>query len=325
MILSGDVGGTKTLLALFEKGSSEPRKMRSFPSSDYPHLTEIMRTYLTEEGIEQVEGCHLAIAGPVIKNRCRTTNLPWEVDGALLAAELKLPYVQLMNDLLANAYALALLPQGAFTTLYTGVPEAGNRALVSPGTGLGEAGLYYDGTRYFPFACEGGHCEFGPRNELECALSLYLQRRFGHPSYERVLSGPGQYVLFEFLVEYQKREVPRWLREELMAGDPPRIVSEHGLSGDEELCKEALDLFVALLGAECGNVALKFMAVGGVYLGGGIPPKIRSHLEGPLLRSHFLDKGRMRPLLEPIPLYLIEDPLAALKGSTLGALRLAEV
>ncbi|NGX60981.1 MAG: Glucokinase [Chlamydiae bacterium] len=316
-LLAGDIGGTKTNLALFEEkeGDYTFSEFKSYPSQEYPDLKTIVEEYLISLSSPPIQKACFAIAGPVQEEVCRATNLPWVVDTKVLVSTLHIPHVFLLNDLEANAWALEILPEESLLEIYPGKKRGGNRGVVSPGTGLGEAGLYWDGERHHPFACEGGHCEFGPRDELQLQLSRYLQNRFGHASYERILSGPGLHTLYEFLRDTGKYPEPVWLKEALGEDDPSKEITIHALNKTSELCVHALDLFANILGSEAGNCALKFMATGGIYLGGGIPPKILPKLREPTFSEGFVDKGRFRDLLEQIPVWVILDEKAALKGA----------
>ncbi len=317
MILAGDIGGTKTNLALFdEEGDANSfTHLRSFPSKSYPNLEQIVLEYLKEEKVA-IGRASFAVAGPVVDGISKATNLPWVIDSQLLSRELAIPKVYLLNDLEANAYAIEILSYDKLFQLHPGSgKKVGNRAVVSPGTGLGEAGLYWDGRRHHPFAGEGGHCEFGPRNQLQIDLCRYIYHKFGHASYERVLSGPGLYNIYLFFKEELGRHEPSWLKEALSQDDPAKVISINALNEKSELCVDTLDLFVSIFGAEASNTVLKFMAIGGVYLGGGIPPKILPKLQEPLFLESFVDKGRFRSLLETVPIHLILDDKAALKGA----------
>lgn len=317
MLLAGDIGGTKTNLALFALRGKEYafEKMQSFPSQEHQNLESIVQEF-QKVNKQPIEAAAFAIAGPVEEGVCRTTNLPWVVDAKELSNTLSIPNVSLLNDLEANAYALEILPESSLLELYPGQgTPRGNRAVISPGTGLGEAGLYWDGKRHHPFASEGGHTEFGPRDALEIQICEYLFSRFGHASYERILSGPGIHTLFEFYRDVQKMEVPDWLEREMNEEDPSKAISVAGLEGTAPIATETLNRFASLLGGEAGNLVLKYMAYGGIYLGGGIPPKILSKLKEPLFLEGFLNKGRMRPIVERTPIHVILDDKASLKGA----------
>lgn len=315
MILSGDIGGTNTRLALFDEEAKQylPLRVETFPSRHYSNLATIVQKFLGENRVQKA--C-FAVAGPVIEGICKATNLPWIIDSHYLAQVLAIPNLYLLNDLEANAWAIEILPPESIFELYAGTGAGkGNRAVVSPGTGLGEAGLYWNGERYFPFASEGGHCEFGPQDALQVSLSHYLIEKFGHSSYERVLSGPGLHNIYLFYKEALGRGEPAWLTEALSKDDPAKVISENALTQKSELCVEVLNLFITIFGAEVGNCALKFMATGGVYLGGGIPPKILPRLKDPFFFTGFFNKGRMRGLLEALPIRVILDDQASLKGA----------
>jgi glucokinase len=264
-----------------------------------------------------VEHAAFGVAGPVIGDRADTPNLPWEVDAGDLARALRGARAWLINDLEANTYGLAALGPADLVVLNSGDPTAaGNIAVISAGTGLGEAGAYWDGARHHPFAGEGGHADFAPQDELEAELLLHLRQKLGgRVSWERVVSGPGLYAIYEFLRDTGRGVEPLWLRDALQQEDPSAAVSEAGLSGASELCVKALDLFVAFYGAEAGNLALKFKATGGVYVGGGIAPRIIERLKDRIFMDAFVDKGRLRSMLERIPVRVILNDDAALLGA----------
>ena len=323
MILAGDIGGTKTNLALFEdqEGKYLPLHQASYPSKSYTHLKQIVTEFLESSThlynpVDLNRAC-FAIAGPVVDGVCHATNLPWVVEARSLSEALQIPQIYLLNDLEANAWAIEILAPENLCELYSGSgKKTGNRAVVSPGTGLGEAGLYWDGKNYFPFACEGGHCEFGPRDQVQIDLCRYIFKKFGHASYERVLSGPGLVNIYLFFVEELKRSEPAWLKEAMSLDDPAKVITQNALNQKSELCNDTLNLFVSILGAEASNTVLKFMAMGGLYLGGGIPPKILPRLtQPPLFLANFVDKGRFRALLETVPIRVILDDKASLKGA----------
>jgi glucokinase len=323
MILAGDIGGTSTRLGFFEvrQGRLHSIIEQVYPSRNHQGLGEIASLFVASHKLKVQQAC-FGIAGPVLNGRVNTPNLAWFVDAALLAKELGLPSASLINDLEANAYGIAALEPGDMLVLRAGASGAtGNAAVISAGTGLGEAGLYWDGRYHQPFACEGGHTDFGPRNELESALLDFLRGRFGHVSYERVVSGPGLLNIFEFLRDTKRGEVSATLAEELKAADPSMVISRAGLEGRYKICIQALDLFVSLYGAEAGNLALKVMATGGVYVGGGIAPQILEKMKSPLFLESFLDKARMRPLMERLPIRVILNDKTALLGAARCAAR----
>ncbi len=317
MILAGDVGGTNTRLAFFDGGATKltPVAMEVFPSRAHNGLEEIVRQFLAQHNL-LVEAASFGIAGPVQHGRSQTPNLPWIVDAAALAKVLGLPAVDLINDLEANAHGILALDPEDFSMLHAGAADAsGNCALISAGTGLGEAGLLAVGSGYRPFASEGGHADFAPQNETEVGLLHYLVPRFGHVSYERVLSGPGLYNIYQFLRDTGRAKEPTWLEEALRQGDPPATIAQSALKGSCELCVMALDQFVSIYGAEAGNLALKVKATGGVFIGGGIAPKILAKLREPGFLKAFTAKGRVSGLLEAIPVRVILNDKAALLGA----------
>lgn len=325
MILAGDIGGTKTRLALLHAAPG-PRGFKqvaeaTFASRDHQSLEEIVDAFFEARSVEIDRAC-FGIAGPVRNGRVETTNLSWIVDAESLRAHIGGAPVQLINDLEANAWGIgALLPDELVDLNPSGHAAAGTAAILSAGTGLGEAGLFWDGSTHRPFASEGGHSDLAPRNELEDALLSWLRGQFGgHVSYERVLSGPGLYNVYRFLRETGRGEEPAWLRDAFRTGDPAALISGHAQDGSSTLCGTALELFVSIYGAEAGNVALKFLSTGGLYIGGGIAPKILPRLEaGGFLRS-YLDKGRLRPVLEAIPVRVIRTADTALLGAARAAL-----
>jgi glucokinase len=312
MILTGDIGGTHTRLALFEKG--EKIDERKYPSREFASLEKIVEQYLQAEKRKVSKAC-FGIAGPVRNGKCKATNLPWVLDEAVLSQALKMP-VRLLNDLVAHAYGLRRLKKDELHSLQSGDPKAqGNQALVSAGTGLGEAGLFWDGRKHLPFSCEGGHVDFAPRDDEEIALFHYLKKKNEHVSYERVVSGPGLYAIFQFLVETGRFPFSPEAKSEMEKRDPSKVVSEWGSKGQDPACKESLLRFVSVYGAEAGNVALKFMSLGGLYIGGGIAPHILKELkQGPFLTS-FLSKGRFKGLLESIPIWIVLNDDTALIGA----------
>jgi len=317
MILAGDIGGTSTRLAFFsvEAGRLRLAVEQVYPSRDHKSLEEILLKFISAQR-RNADCAGFGIAGPVRHGRVETSNLSWVVEAASLERELGLKSVGLINDLEANAFGIATLSELDFEVLNPGARDAtGNAAVISAGTGLGEAGLFWDGARHHPFACEGGHGDFSPRSEIEIELLRHLLGRFGHVSSERVVSGPGIYNIYEFLRDTGRAEEPEWLTTELRQNDPSLVVSQHGLKNTAPICVEALDLFISLYGAEAGNLALKMMATGGIYLGGGIAPKIVDKLKGPAFMSAFADKGRFKSLLEDIPVRVILNDKTALYGA----------
>lgn len=326
-ILAGDIGGTNARLALCEvSGASVRRDIQgNYDSRRYASLEDIAREFMAEHDIVVETAC-FGIPGPVSGRRARITNLPWQIDADALERSLGVPSVFLLNDLEATARGLPTLAASEFRTLRPGSPGAtGNAGLIAAGTGLGEAGLYWDGKKHRPFACEGGHTGFSPGNDREAELLRWLRADLGitHVSWERVVSGPGLHNLYRFLRQADPGAEPSWLGEELAAADPPAIVTKHALGETSELCRQALDWFMALYGAEAGNVALKFLATGGLYLGGGIAPLLASELPRSRFVEAFDDKGRMRPLLEKVGIRIVLNDRAAIQGAAYHASRRA--
>jgi glucokinase len=323
MILAGDIGGTKTNVALFGIAGRSLRSvaMETYPSREYGSLEEILRQFLSVSRAPISRAC-FGIAGPVKDGRSATTNLAWVIDSRSLARVLGLNRVGLLNDVEAEAWGIEALEQKDMAVINPGAAvPTGNAAVIAAGTGLGEAGIKWNGKERWPFASEGGHADFAPRTELEVELLRHLQAEFGHVSYERVLSGPGLHNIYRFLRDTKRGDEPPWLAEELTQGDPSAIISQVALAGRAEICERALELFVEIYGAEAGNLALKMMATAGVYLGGGIAPKIADRLKvGPFLEA-FVSKGRLRPLLEEVPVRIILNNTVALLGAARWALR----
>lgn len=324
-VLAGDVGGTNTRLAICEVKEDQLIRLAEDvqPSGRFKTFKEIVRAFAVDHQAEVRAVC-FGLPGPVRGRRAQLTNLPWAVDADELERELGLPSVSIINDLVANAYGLATLDQDDFQVVREGVADPnGNAGLISAGTGLGEAGMHRIGGVFHPFATEGGHTDFAPANDLEIDLLRFLQARYeGHVSWERVVSGPAIAVLYEFLLERDPSRQPGWLRDELAeASDPTSVIAKAASQGRCDLAREALDLFLALYGAEAGNFALKVFATGGIYLGGGIAPKLAGlFAESPFL-ARFDDKGRLRRLVEQMPVRIVLNDKAALQGAAVFAAR----
>src|SRR5215471_1723355 len=322
MILAGDIGGTNTRLAVFEIADQKPRLIteQTYPSREYNGLEAIVAKFLSEHPAKIARAC-FGVAGPVRDDKARTANLPWVIDGAQLAAVVGDANVLLINDLEANAWGLSLLEDSDFLILNQGSPDPeGNGAIISAGTGLGEAGLIYENGRRRPFASEGGHADFAPRTELEVELLKFLMKETGHVSTERVLSGPGLVNVYRFLRDTGRFTEPTWLADEMKSSSTPAaVISRTALEGKSDLCTAAAEIMVSIYGAEAGNLALKMLATAGVYLGGGIAPKIAEKLKGSQFIDAFTDKGRMRALLEAIPVRVVMNDQTALMGSAMRA------
>jgi glucokinase len=313
-ILVGDIGGTKTGLGVAETDGSTAvlQQERRYASADFDSLESILIRYLKETGQTPAQDCPwgaFAIAGPVQGRRSKTTNLPWEVDADLIEHILGFRRVGLLNDLEAVAWGVRALGPNDLAELHPGSdpdePLAGNACVVAAGTGLGEAGLYWDGTRHRPFATEGGHADFAPEDELELALLQHLQQRFGHVSWERVVSGMGIANIYGFLLRWRRSVTPDWLAAEIARGDLPAAVAGAAAAGRCAISVETMELFFRLYGREAGNMGLKHMALGGVYLGGGIASKNLAALRGSRFLDGFFSKGRMEPLMRRMPVRVI--------------------
>ncbi len=318
MILAGDIGGTKTNVALFQQDAEQlgtPINQKSFPSKQYNSLNAIIEEYVAANPGEVKASC-FGIAGPVVGGKVETPNLAWTVDGDALARTIGVAHVALINDLEATAYGIEGLKDTQLYTLNAGDAREGHRALIAAGTGLGMAGIFWDGQRYRPIASEGGHADFGPRNELEIELLRYLTEKFGaHVSYERALSGPGLFNIYSFLRDTKRAAEEDWLAEEIATGDKTAAVSKAALAHKSELAVQALNLFIDIYGAAAGNLVLTFKSVGGLYIGGGIAPKLLDKLkDGAFLRA-FQAKGRMSALVGSIPVHVVLDDKTALYGA----------
>ena len=316
-VLVGDVGGTKTGLAVAETMGDKVQldHERRYRSQDFADLEALLRRYVDDTGVH-CEVASLAIAGPVKDGHSRTTNLPWEVDAAGIQRALGLSSARLLNDLEAIAWGLGALGADDVAVIHPGAPDSvGNACVVAAGTGLGEAGLYWDGRRHLPFATEGGHTDFAPTDEREFGLYRFLQRSFGHVSWERVASGTGIGNLHAFLLEWHGAACPDWLSEEMSTGDPSAAIAKAAADAKCPICTEVMALFARLYGREAGNMALKHLALGGVYLGGGVAPKNLDLLRKGEFLAGFLDKGRMRPLVELMPVKVILEQRTPLFGA----------
>jgi glucokinase len=316
MILAGDVGGTKVHLALYDfiNGKLEYSRDERYQAKDYSGLEEIVKVFL---GAFTVTAACFGVPGPVRDGRLRLTNLPWTLDSRELAVSLGINHVFLINDLEANGYGVAELAPDQIYTLSEGdASQIGNRALIAAGTGLGEGLLIWNGHSHMPYPSEGGHADYAPRNEDEIDLLRFLKQKYnGRISQERVVSGPGLTNIYEFLREVRGIDEPVWLAERLAAEDPNAVITELALKAKSEICEKTMDIFVSAYGAEAGNLALKLLSVGGVYIGGGIAPRILEKLKDGRFMKAFTDKGRMSQLLINMPVRIILESRAALLGA----------
>jgi glucokinase len=320
-ILAGDLGATKTNLALFSsaKGTTEPLSEATFQSSDYEDLASIVHTFLSPFG-RKIDLAVFGVAGPVVNGEARITNLNWLLSEEKLQNSCQLTKVVLMNDLVATANAIPYLASEDFFEIHKGRKEKkGAMAVIAPGTGLGEAFLVWDGNRYRAYPSEGGHVDFAPTDKIESELASFLQIRFSHVSYERLCSGKGLPNIYDFVKQTGLASEEEWVRKRLdSVDDPTPVIVEGALSAKKtcHLCKAVLRIFIRILGAEAGNLALKVLATGGVYLGGGIPPRILDAIvEDDIFVESFLRKGRMADMLAAIPVRVITNPKAALLGA----------
>jgi glucokinase len=326
MILAGDVGGTKVHLALynFEDGRLNPVRDHKYPAHEFACLDDVVNHFLSDKnGTSKIDRSEVKAAcfgcpGPVRDGRIKLTNLPWALDIRELSPSLAIEHIFLINDLEANGYGIPELAPDKIFTLHEGDPSAvGHRGLIAAGTGLGEAMLIWDGKLgHIPIPSEGGHCDFAARNETEIALLQYLHRTLaGRVSFERVVSGLGIKNVYAFLRDDRKMEEPAWLTGRLANEDPNAVIGECGENGSSEICAETLRIFASAYGAEAGNIALKILATGGIYMGGGIAPKILKTLQSGDFMEAFIDKGRMAPILRAIPVRIILDDTCALLGA----------
>ncbi len=320
MLLAGDIGGTKTILALYSADSDvrSPVRYARFQSRDFSSLSRLLDAFLADND-ERIDAACFAVAGPVFAGRAEATNLSWVISEQGLVARLGDIPVRLVNDLQATAYAIPVLQEDDLFNLHAGQPEPqGAIAVIAPGTGLGEAYLVWDGVQYRAYASEGGHTDFAPRNELEMALLRFLLQRMDHVSYERVCSGVGIPNLYAFLKDSGYAPEPPWLAEQLLAADDPTPIIMNAAQKNDPpcaLCVATLDLFVSILGAEAGNLALKVLSTGGVYLAGGIPPRILDALRYGQFMQSFIRKGRFADRLVRMPVNVVLNGNIALIGA----------
>lgn len=317
LILSGDIGGTKTYLALFSlrDGALDAVREGAYQNDRYSGPEEVLRDFLRVGEARAIEAASFGIACPVVGNRCVLTNLNWTVDGAAMRATFGLKKLTLINDLESIGWGVELLSAHDFFVLQHGVSRQGNAALIAAGTGLGEAILFWNGSHHVPSASEGGHTDFGPKDHQEAELLEFLMKKYGHVSYERIVSGMGIENIYEFMKAKHDGGEPEWLKERFAAEGIAPVVSEEGMKGSDKDCRDALKMFVSVYGAEAGNLALKSLAVHGVYIGGGIAPKIIDALSDGTFLSAFEDKGRFRDFMKTIPVRIILNDRTGLIGA----------
>lgn len=319
MILAGDIGATRTRLAAFQTEGNKLQLVveKTFKSQQHGGLQEIVSAFVKTEGIPVHSAC-FGVAGPVRGGKSKISNLPWTIDARELAAQLRLDSVGLINDLEAYAYGIDVLESKDFVTLSEGSGEdaEGNRVVIAARTGLGVAGLYWDGFRHHPFPCEGGHADFAPKNDLEAELAQYLRKKYDHVSCERILSGPGIKNIYDFLLDTGKAEEPAWLQKQMSESpDVPPLISQLALEKKAAICDQTLNIFVGVYGSETGNCALNFMATGGVFIGGSIAAKIVPRMQDPVFMNSFLNKGRMRVLLADMPVKIVMNDDSGIIGA----------
>ena len=318
MILAGEIGATKTRLAAFENDGNRLDTVveKTYLSQQESSLPNIISNFVKTEGIPVHSAC-FGVAGPVRGKICKISNLGWTIDGDELSRLLKLKSVGLINDLEAYAYGIDGLQSKDFVTLSEGHEDAaGNRAVISARTGLGVAGLYWDGFRHHPFACEGGHSSFAPGNELEIELLHYLHAKHGRVSCERVLSGPGIKSIYEFLRDTKKEQEPEWLKEQMAkAPDGPALISQLALEKKAAICEKTMSIFVGVYGSQTGDCALTFMTTGGIFIGGSIAAKTLPLMQQPIFMQSFLAKGRMQDLLNDMPVKIVLNDNSGMLGA----------
>jgi glucokinase len=317
MVLAGDIGGTKTHLGLFRRGRQRPvlKVLETYASQEAPNLESVIDDFLSRHRGSLNSAC-FGIAGPVKNGRCKTTNLPWDVSERNIRDRFGWGRVRLINDLTATAYAVPLLRKGELFPLnHQKILKAENLGLIAPGTGLGMALLVWGDGHYVPVPSEGGHSDLAPNNDVEMALWQYLHQRLGHVSLERVLSGPGLFILYCWLKYTGQSAEPTWLAQRMNQDDPAKVISQAALVEKEPLCVKTLDLFVSILGAAAGNLALTGLTKGGIYLGGGICPKILPKLQEDMFMYAFTNKGRFTGLLQEMPVHVILNDKATLLGA----------
>jgi glucokinase len=318
MILAGEIGASHIRLGAFQTEGNllQCVVQKGYETTAHSGLAEILAEFVKTEGIG-VHQASFGVAGPVRDGRSKISNLPWVIDALELAKQLRVNSVGLLNDLEAIAYGIDALESKDFVTLSEGAEDAeGNRAVISARTGLGMAGLYWDGFRHHPFACEGGHADFAPRDEVQTELLAYLQKKYGRISYERVLSGPGIRNIYDFLKETKKADEPDWLGEMMRsAHDVPALISQLAAEKKAPICVQAMSIFASVFGAETGNCALRYMTTGGIYIGGSIAAKNVDRMKEPVFMQAFLDKGRMETLLRDMPVRIILNDDCGLMGA----------
>ena len=323
-VLAGDIGGTNARLAQVQIGNDgRARIMRDavFESDDYPDLSPIILHFLDQPGVHPSRAC-FAVAGPVVDGHVQATNLPWELDEKSLERATGIPSVRLINDFAAIGHSIDLLGPSDLVTVKSGEADAdGAIAVIGPGTGLGQGMVVKHRGRRIVLPSEGGHSTFSPADELEWELLRHLRRRNGHASWERILSGPGLVNVYRFLTSRPGATERLDVRAAMEQEDPAAVITRYALEGADPICVEALDRFVRALASQAGNLALTACATGGVYIAGGIAPRIVARMKNPSFAKAFMSKGRLADYLERIPIHVIIDPHVGLRGAAAVAFR----
>jgi len=317
IVLVADLGGTKVNFALYKVTGQQAETLLSakYHSRDYPSFVSIIQAFFAEHPLVKPQSICIGVAGPVINGSADITNLNWIISADEIAKAAGYEKVTLINDLEATAYGVACLPNEDLVTLNEGVPGAGNIAIVAPGTGLGEAGMFWDGEAYHPFATEGGHTDFGARTEVDIELYRYINQTEKVVSREHVLSGPGIFRVYNFLKKVKKMQEPAWLAEAIKAEDPSAAISNAAIDNTAEICVETMKIFMQHLGHESANLVLKMKAIGGLYLAGGIPPKIIQLLQQDIYLKAYLNCDRMQELVQTVPIKVVMNEKAPLLGA----------
>lgn len=323
-VLAADVGGTKTNLSLYKivDGLLLPIEQKAYFTKEHSSFQEIVEKFKKED-LPEIDSLCLGAAGPVNKGVVKGTNFPWIIDEKEIGKELGIRNIAIINDMEANAFGIGALEDSDFDEIKKGSEIAGNAVIISPGTGLGEAGLFWDGVAYHPFATEGGHTEFSPRNQFDADLWHFLHEKYGLVSWERIISGSGIYDIYQFLVNSRGIKEPTWFKEQILREDPAAVISTAAIEGNYPVCKETIDLFVRYLATEANQFALKTKATGGIFIGGGIVPKIIKTIDKKMFNQNFIKSDRMEELLDLMTVKAILNEKTATYGAALyGAMLL---
>lgn len=323
-VLAGDIGGTKTHLAFFTLAGGKLKliKDKIYLTKNYSSFYKVLQDF-NNGNFSSIKIMCLGVAGPVIQGKAKGTNFLWELDQAEITQKTGIKNVLIKNDMEVNAMGLNFLHPEDFKRIKNGSHYPGNAAIIAPGTGLGEVGLFLKDNHYYSFPTEGGHCDFSPRTEDDVAVWRYLNLKYGSVSWERILSGPGIYDLYQFLSIKREFSEPQWFKERIIYEDPAAVISSCAMEGNSEICTETINLFVRYLAIEASILSLKILATGGVYIGGGILPKIQSLVNTEIFYNNYVNSDRMNPILELIPVDIILNQHTALLGAAYcGALNI---